>query len=158
MLIFLSYYLFTLKRKVSQIIDSFILETGLSKTLILKYVFNSKILNESMTIEEAGLKNKSEIIVYIKNPLDYIFINFQSINFDKIDSNKYIKIECLKTEKIETLLNRYKYKIDIIYKGEIEFFYNSKKIKDTDKSVEKFGLKNNSIIIAHFKFYYDNTC
>ena len=76
------------KNKISEIIDSFIFESGLSKTLILKYVFNSKILNESMTIEEAGLKNKSEIIVYIKNPLDYIFINFQSINIDKIDSNK----------------------------------------------------------------------
>ena len=77
-----------------------------------------------MTIEEAGLKHNSEINVYIKNPLDY-FINFKSINSDNMNNNKYIKIECLKTEKIESLLRRYEYKTGI--ERLITFFLIQKK-------------------------------
>ena len=139
------------KQEVSEIIDSFILESGLTRSLILKCVFNSRTLNEQLTIEEAGLKENSEINVYIKNPLYYIFINFKSINSDNMNNNKYIKIECLKTEKIESLLERYKYKtgMDQLF---ITFSFNSKKIEydDKKKNIEEFGLKNGSTIIADF--------
>ena len=142
---------FNFIQKVSEIIDSFILKSGLTRSLILKCVFNSRTLNEDMTIEEAGLKENSEINVYIKNPLDYIFINFKSINNDNMNNNKYIKIECLKTEKIESLLKRYEYKTGM--DRWITFSFNSKKIEwdDEKKNIEEFGLKNGSTIIADFK-------
>ena len=136
--------------KVSDIVDSFVSESGLENAQILKFVYNSKLLNKNISIEEAGLKNKSEIFVCIKNQLDYIYIYFQSINKDNMISNEYIKIECLKTEKIDSLLKRYKYKTDNIDKS-ITFLFNSEKIDDYDKRVEEFGLKNKSIIIADFK-------
>ena len=68
-----------------------------------------------------------------------------------MNNNKYIKIECLKTEKIETLIRRYKYKTDFDNE-KITFSFNSKIIEwdDEKKNIEEFGLKNGSTIIADF--------
>ena len=138
--------------EVSHIIDSFISESGLNHDEILKYEYNSKILNENMTIEEAGLEEKSEIIVFIKNKLDYINIYFKSINNSKMNSNENKKVECLKNEKIGSLLYRYKCETDNIRRS-IKFSFNSKEIldHDEDKNIKEFGLKNKSIIIADFE-------
>ena len=140
------------KYKVSEIIDSFISESGLDRSQILKYVFNSKILDEDSTIKSVGLKNKSEVIAYIKNPIDFIYIYFQSINNDSMNNDKYIKIECLKTETIKTLLYRYRYKTNNIYSF-IIFSFNSQEIYNYGEKIEEAGLKNKSIIIANFKYY-----
>ena len=139
-------------KKVSELIDSFLSKSGLSSSEVLKYVFNSKVLNENMTIEEAGLKNNSEIIVYLKNPFSFIYINFHSINNVNMNNND-IKIECLKTETIETLIDRYRYKTDNIGKGEFNFSFDSKKIEkiEGNKNIEEFGLKDNSIITVDLK-------
>ena len=140
--------------KVSEIIDSFISKSGLNRTLITNYAFNYKILNENITREEAGLVDNSEIYAHLKIPLDYIYIIFQSINNDYM-KNKYdnIKIECLKTEKICSLFDRYRYKTDNINNWIKSFSFKLKEIDSLDsvKSVEEFGLKNESIIIVDFK-------
>ena len=141
---------FNLLKKVSQIIDSFISISGLTRSEISKFVFNSKNLNEKTTIEEVGLKHRSEIFVYIKNPLNYKYIRFQSINNENMNNNQYMQIECLRTEIISSLLDRYRYKTDNFHKH-ITFSYNSKKL-DFDKNIEGFGLNHQSIIIANFQF------
>ena len=141
---------FSLLKKVSEIIDCFISISGLTRSEISKCVFNSKKLNENITIEEAGLKHRSEIIIYIKYPLNYKYIRFQSINNDNMNNNQYIQIECLRTEIISSLLDRYRYKTDNFNK-QITFTYNSKEL-DFDKNIEDFGLKHQSIIIANFQF------
>ena len=139
------------KFKVLEIIDSFISESGLDRSQILKYVFNSKILDEDTTIKSSELEDNSEVIAYIKNPIDFIYIYFQSINNDSMNNDKYIKIECLKTEKIKTLLYRYRYKTNNIYSF-IKFSFNSQEIDKyyNKENIEEAGLKNKSIIIADF--------
>ena len=70
-----------------------------------------------------------------------------------MNNNKYIKIECLKTEKIKTLLERYRYKTSNI-DSFIKFSFNSQKIVEYDEeNIEEAGLKNKSIIIADFEYY-----
>ena len=67
-----------------------------------------------------------------------------------MNNDKYVKIECLKTETIETLLYRYRYKTNNI-DSYIKFSFNSQEIYGY-KNIEEAGLKNKSIIIADSKF------
>ena len=126
----------------SYLIDDYLSESGLNRSEILYFSFNNKNLNPQLKIEENGLKNYSEIIVTIKNPINYINIRC------KYSDNNYQKIECLKKEKIESIIKRYKYRTNNL-NNYIEFFFNSKKI-DEKLKVENSELKNNCIIDISF--------
>ena len=57
-------------KRVSDLTSIFLSMSGLISSEIIKYVYNSKILNENLTTEEASLKDNSGIVVYVKNPLN----------------------------------------------------------------------------------------
>lgn len=121
---------------------------------IIKYVYNSKILNENLTTEEAGLKDNSEIVVYVKNPLNYIYLKFRSINSKNMEKNKTIKIECLKTEAMSSIFLRYSRKLNISNQ-DIRYYFNSKEIGYySEENIEKLGIKNESIIIVDYLFRF----
>ena len=69
---------FYYKEKISELIDEFLTESGLSSSEKIKFYYNGKILYESLTVSEAGLKLNSEIIVKINEYLNYSTVNFKN--------------------------------------------------------------------------------
>jgi hypothetical protein len=127
--------------KLSELIQKYIDKSGLSKSNIKEFVCDSKKIDENKTVEETGLKSYSQINVSTKKKIFIIFIRFKKKG---TKDNQEIKIECLKSEKIESLLYRFKKKQKCI---NIKFFYNSNILENSDLTVNEVGLKNNSIII-----------
>ena len=50
-------------KKVSKLIEMYLDESGLTRSDIINFYYNGQILNDCLTIEEAGLKDNSEIFV-----------------------------------------------------------------------------------------------
>ena len=130
---------FYYKEKISELIDEFLTESGLSSSEKIKFYYNGKILNESLTISEAGLKFNSEIIVKINDHL-----NYTTVNFKNAQKKQSIIVEYLLTEKMDSIFERYIYRTNN-FDNNIEFFFNSKKIYGYLTPTE-VGLKKDSII------------
>ena len=140
---------FNEKEKVSEIIEFYLSNSGLNRSSIKNFIFNGNELNENLTIEEAGLINNSKIFVKIKNiNLNYINVCFKCSDNNYSDNDNSINIECLKKEKIKSILNRYKYRTNNL-NSHVKFTINSTLINDI-LTVENAGLSNNSIINVSF--------
>ena len=133
-------------KKVSKLIEMYLDESGLTRSDIINFYYNGQILNDNLTIEEAGLKDNSEIFVKKQGPINSISITFKTSDLFKGKNKKTIKIECLLTEKIKYIIERYKYRTNNLDK-DIKFSFNSKEIRDYNR-VNEEGLENNSIIIV----------
>ena len=126
---------------VSYLIEEYLNKTGLEKTDIKKFIFNSKELKSDLTIKEAGLKNNSEIIVIMKEKNE----NKVSINF-KFNNNYFkikepVIIENLKTYLISTLIEQFKFKSKL-YDLDLEYFTFKEKELNENLTIEQTGLKN----------------
>ena len=55
-------------KKVSKLIEMYLDESGLTRSDIINFYYNGQILNDNLTIEEAGLKGNSEIFVKKQGP------------------------------------------------------------------------------------------
>ena len=135
--------------KVSKLIEDFLSLSGLISSKIIKYEYNNKILNGNITLEEAGLNDNSEIIVYAQDKIKSFYLNFKKIKSNN-NNNKTAKIGCLNTEKMYSIIARYLYETKInISMYDIKFLFNSKEI-NKEENIEKLGLTNGSTIIADF--------
>ena len=111
-----------------------------------------------MTVEEAGLKDESEIFVSLKNNCNkYINIIFENGNERRV-------IKCLKNEKFSSVYERFK-GITTTQNKYIRFFLNFIEIDEFDrftweiieeKTLEELGLKDNSVIYYSKYHKYHN--
>ena len=97
---------------------------------------NGKKININLTIEEAGLKNNSLIIVWKDNYLE-------NVSFQEFSGKRY-NINYKPFEFVTTLIERYRKKSNN-YGG--TFIYNAKKLPIENNNLAYF-LKPNSIIIV----------
>lgn len=125
---------------VKDLINDFLDDTGIEEEDIKNYIYNNKILNQSISLQHAGLYDNSDIIVNLNKPIQYINIIFKSK-----DEKEIYNIKCLKTEKISSIKRKLKEILDEDY---FHLRFNSKKIDNSDekKSLEELGIKDNSII------------
>ena len=133
--------------KVSDIIEKYLNLSGLNKDDIIGFYYNSKILNEYKSLKEEGIEKDSIIYIKIKNLLNLktisLFIKYYD---DNSKEYKYpLKLECLITEKIESIIETYgnKFGIDAYYA-----FLNSEKL-NKEKRIKETKLSNNSTIIIY---------
>ena len=143
---------------ISTIIEYLLEDTGLKSNNISNCYFNDgnfKIFNKNLTLKECGIQENSNIIIKLKNKyIDFISIIFQKcINEWNREPEKTV-IKCLKTEKISSLISRFKaetFKENSYY----SFLINSIEIDEANPlkfqlanwSVEDFELENNSKIL-----------
>ena len=135
---------FNYEEKISKIINKFLNKSGFSLSEKIKFYYNGKILDENLTISETGLKFNSEILVEIRDPIHFI-----NIFFKNLENNQNIKIESLFTEKMSSIIERYKYRTNNLSRN-IRFSFNSK-IIDEGKTIEELELKNHSIIETSYE-------
>jgi len=135
--------------RVNDLIHDFLDETGIKEEDIKNYIYNNKILNQSIFLQHAGLYDNSDIIVNMNRPIQYIKIIFKS----KEDKKKIYNINCLKAEKIISIKRKIENitnteDCDLFLKKEDNYgFLEFKKIEYDEKSrAEEIGLKNNSVI------------
>ena len=140
--------------RVDDIIYDFLDETGIEREDIKNYIYNNKILNQSIFLQQAGLYDNSDIIVNMNRPIQYIKIILKSKKDQEIIDN----INCLKTEKIisikrkiENVVNENEDNCNLFLekekKGNSYGFLEFKKIEYDEKTrAEEIGLKNNSVI------------
>ena len=131
--------------KVSGIIKIYLNLSGLNRNEIIGFYYNSKILNEDKSLKEEGIEKDSVIYIKIKNLLNLktisLFIKYYD---DDSKENKYpLKLECLITEKIESIIETYgnKFGIDAFLA-----FLNSENL-DRKKRIEETKISDNSTII-----------
>ena len=125
---------------VRDLIEVFLDETGIKEEDIKNYIYNNKILNQSIPLLYAGLYDNSDIFVNLKKQIQYIKIIFKSK-----DEKEIYKIKCLKTEKFSSI----KRKLEEILGNYFDHLrFNSKEIYcfDEKKRAEELGIKDNSII------------
>ena len=136
------------EQKISELIKKFLDTSGFNPSDIKNFVYNNKNINQNLTVEEAGLKNGSEIIVSLKNNSNkYINIIFENGNERRV-------IKCLKNEKFSSVYERFK-GITSTQNKYIRFSFNFIEIDELDifmwniiqkKTLEELGLKDNSVI------------
>ena len=134
--------------KVFELIYDFLDETGIKEEDIKNYIYNNKILNQYISLQYAGIYNNSDIIVNLNKPIQYIKLIFKSK-----DEKEIYNINCLKTEKISSVIRKLKDKIADYYS--LELIFNSKNIDDSEeeKRAQELGIKDNSTIYF-IKSYY----
>ena len=131
--------------KVSGIIKIYLNFSGLNRNEIIGFYYNSKILNEDKSLKEEGIEKDSVIYIKIKNLLNLKTISLFIKYYDD-DSKEYkypLKLECLITEKIESIIETYgnKFGIDAFLA-----FLNSENL-DRKKRIEETKISDNSTII-----------
>ena len=144
---------FTKFSKISELVESFLDYSGLNRNDIIRFEYNSNILNEDKNIKEEGIKNDTIIHIITKNNIKLKTISVFITYYDK-DSNEYkypFKMECLVTEKIGSLIKKYKNKYEI--SQNLNAFLNSEELEQ-DKRIEMTDLSNNSKIIMKEDFNY----
>ena len=140
------------ENSISGLINNYLDYSGLNRSDIIRFEYNSKILNENKTIKEEGLENDSVIYV-ITNKKKLKFISIL-IKYDDSYSNEYknlYKLKCLMSEKIAAIIETYKNKFDLddsVYR--LKAFLNSEEL-DKDYRIEETELSNNSTIIIKEK-------
>ena len=135
-------------QKINELIKKFLDTTGLNSSDIKNFVYNNKNINQNLTVEEAGLKDGSEIFVSLKNNSN----KYINILFENGDERRVIK--CLKNEKFFQAYERFK-GITSTQNKYIRFSLNLIEIDELDrfmwniiqkKTLEELGLKDNSVI------------
>ena len=134
--------------KVSELIDIYLDYSGLNIYDIIRFEYNSKILNVDNSRVFEVLENNSTIFVITKKKFKTIFVFIKYYNNVSKEYEMPFKMECLKNTKIKALIEIYKNKFEIKYYYDELFyaFFNSEKI-DVDKRIEETKIKNNSTII-----------
>jgi len=133
-------------QKLSELIDDYLRISGLTYSEIIQFFDNSKRkLKKTISIKDAGLKDNFIIYVEIKESVKLISVNFQSSD-KKFSNFNNIKLKCLKSETIVSLIMRYLYEVNQFNKKN-KFIFNSKEL-NLFSSVEESKLLNVSTIFV----------
>ena len=98
-------------QKLSELIDDYLRISGLTYSEIIQFFDNSKRkLKKTISIKDAGLKDNFIIYVEIKESVKLISVNFQSSD-KKFSNFNNIKLKCLKSETVVSLIMRYHMKL-----------------------------------------------
>ena len=144
---------FDREKKISELIQNFLDDTGFNSTDVKNYVYNNKNLNPNLTIKEIGIKNNSEILVNLHSKSSIKLINLIFQNGGN-ESEKII-IKCLKNEKFGSVKRKFE-KITSNLSDNFKFAFDLREIDSIDflkwsalkyKTLEDLGLKDNSVII-----------
>jgi hypothetical protein len=131
--------------QISELIDLYLDYSGLNKSDIIRFVYNSRILNESKSIKEEGLINNSIIYVITKKKINSISILIKYYNKQNEEYKNPFKTKFLVTAKIIALIETFKNLYDLDYNC-LNAFLNSEKL-DEKKRIEETKISNNSTII-----------
>jgi hypothetical protein len=134
---------------ITELINNYLDYSGLNRSDIIRFEYNSKILNENKTIREEGLENDSVIYVITNNKkLKSISILIKYYDKQNKEYKNIYNIKCLMTEKIEAIIetNKNIFDLDDFSAIFLEAFLNSEQL-DRDKRIEETKLTNNSTII-----------
>ena len=135
------------KNSISELINKYLDYSGLNRSDIIRFEYNSKILNENKSIKEEGLENDSIIYVITNKKLKSISILIKYYDKQNKEYKNIYNMKCLMTEKIEAIIEKYK-NIFVLYTPVylLEAFLNSEKL-DENKRIEETKISNNSTII-----------
>ena len=140
-------------KKISNLINIFLREYNLSRPDIGAFLYQDFILDEDLDINESNLKNNPNIIVIMKERIEFCSIIFKCCR-RYLNYHEPIKIDCRLSEKFFSICQAYKIKSNSVNKY-FRLYFNSHELIEKEykgKTLKDLGITNNSEIMVDYAF------